>query len=255
MQQVRGITVHRGHDLRFGGQARAGRLDIAVVTDQKEAPDTAVEQSVRQPREQRRAHDALQHQGLRISGFCRIVRNKDHCGHSNHGIRLLSHGNTAPLYQIFPHSSICFPPESKQIPAAGRLLFCRNPITVFLNRPGHGFLHRLWKTPKFLPLCGQSPRISGGETACTAKIPVYKPVQTGDNSRKCARVCKQGAGLCLPTGHALHFASPRGAGPALVKLPNRPDIFRRNFPPDCSILLRVYAIIKIEHLSGAYGLL
>ena len=171
MQQVRGIAVHRGHDLRFGGQARAGRLDIAVVTDQKEAPDTAVEQSVRQPREQRRAHDALQHQGLRISGFCRIVRNKDHCGHSNHGIRLLSHGNTAPLYQIFPHSSICFPPESKQIPAAGRLLFCRNPITAFLNRPGHGFLHRLWKTPKFLPLCGQSPRISGGETACTAQNP------------------------------------------------------------------------------------
>ena len=171
MQQVRGIAVHRGHDLRFGGQARAGRLDIAVVTDQKEAPDTAVEQSVRQPREQRRAHDALQHQGLRISGFCRIVRNKDHCGHSNHGSRLLSHGNTAPLYQIFPHSSICFPPESKQIPAAGRLLFCRNPITAFLNRPGHGFLHRLWKTPKFLPLCGQSPRISGGETVCTAQNP------------------------------------------------------------------------------------
>ena len=97
---------------------------------------------------------------------------------------------------------------------------------------------------------GKVPGFRAGRRPAQPKIPVYKPVQTGDNSRKCAQVCKQGAGLCLPTGHALHFASPRGAGPALVKLPNRPDIFRRNFPPDCSILLRVYAIIKIEHLSG-----
>ena len=101
---------------------------------------------------------------------------------------------------------------------------------------------------------GKVPGFRAGRRPAQPKIPVYKPVQTGDNSRKCAQVCKQGAGLCLPTGHALHFASPRGAGPALVKLPNRPDIFRRNFPPDCSILLRVYAIIKIEHLSGACGL-
>ena len=106
----------------------------------------------------------------------------------------------------------------------------------------------------FCRFVGKVPGFRAGRRPAQPKIPVYKPVQTGDNSRKCARVCKQGAGLCLPTGHALHFASPRGAGPALVKLPNRPDIFRRNFPPDCSILLRVYAIIKIEHLSGACGL-
>ena len=106
------------------------------------------------------------------------------------------------------------------------------------------------KRQNFCRFVREFPGFRAGRRSAQPEKPVYKLVQTGDNSGKCAQACKRGAGLCLPTGHTLHFASPCGAGPALVKLPNRPDIFQGNFPPDCSILLMVYAIMK-GRVSGS----